>query len=106
MQNSQWIKHIDYLRTKINSESSRENTVWYTGTETRTTWIDASVYPKPTATKFVSGGTGAFPAIVGQTGLGQTTLFEHEVGTDQSNANGSTTTVSSFIQSFDFDINI
>ena len=25
MQNSQWIKHIDYLRTKINSESSREN---------------------------------------------------------------------------------
>ncbi len=85
-------------------ESSRENTVWYTGTETRTTWIDASVYPKPTATKFVSSGTGAFPAIIGQTGLGQTTLFEHEVGTDQSNADGSTTTVSSFIQSFDFDI--
>jgi len=85
-------------------ESSRENTVWYTGTETRTTWIDASVYPKPTATKFVSDGTGAFPAIIGQTGLGQTTLFEHEVGTDQSNADGSTTTVSSFIQSFDFDI--
>ena len=85
-------------------ESSRENTVWYTGTETRTTWIDASVYPKPTATKFVSDGTGAFPAIIGQTGLGQTTLFEHEVGTDQSNADGSTTTVPSFIQSFDFDI--
>ena len=85
-------------------ESSRENTVWYTGTETRTTWIDASVYPKPIATKFVSGGTGAFPAIVGQTGLGQTTLFEHEVGTDQANADGSTTTVPSFIQSFDFDI--
>ncbi len=85
-------------------ESSRENTVWYTGTETRTTWIDASVYPKPTATKFVSDGTGAFPAIIGQTGLGQTTLFEHEVGTDQANADGSTTTVPSFIQSFDFDI--
>ena len=85
-------------------ESSRENTVWYTGTETRTTWIDASVYPKPIATKFVSGSAGAFPAIVGQTGLGQTTLFEHEVGTDQANADGSTTTVPSFIQSFDFDI--
>ena len=85
-------------------ESSRENTVWYTGTETRTTWIDASVYPKPIATKFVSGGTGAFPAIVGQTGLGQTTLFEHEHSTDQANADGSTTTVPSFIQSFDFDI--
>ena len=49
-------------------------------------------------------GTGAFPAIVGQTGLGQTTLFEHEVGTDQANADGSTTTVTSFINSFDFDI--
>ena len=78
--------------------------IWYTGTEARTTWIDASVYPTPTATKFVSGGTGAFPAIVGQTGLGQTTLFEHEVGTDQANADGSTTTVTSFINSFDFDI--
>jgi hypothetical protein len=78
--------------------------IWYTGTEARTTWIDASVYPTPTATKFVSDSTGAFPAIVGQTGLGQTTLFEHEVGTDQSNADGSTTTVTSFINSFDFDI--
>jgi hypothetical protein len=26
--------------------------VWYIGTEARTTWIDASVYPKPFATKF------------------------------------------------------
>tara|TARA_A100001015_G_scaffold40506_1_gene44416 strand:+ start:1762 stop:3681 length:1920 start_codon:yes stop_codon:yes gene_type:complete len=78
--------------------------IWYTGTEARTTWIDASVYPAPIATKFVSGGAGAFPAIVGQTGLGQTTLFEHEVGRDQANADGSTTTITSFINSFDFDI--
>ena len=86
-------------------ESSISNSpVWYTGTEARTTWIDASVYPNPIATKFVSGNTGAFPAIVGQSGLGQTTLFEHEVGRDQVNADGSTTTVTSFINSFDFDI--
>ena len=86
-------------------ESSISNSpVWYTGTEARTTWIDASVYPNPIATKFVSGSTGAFPAIVGQSGLGQTTLFEHEVGRDQVNADGSTTTVTSFINSFDFDI--
>ena len=37
-------------------------------------------------------------------GLGQTTLFEHEVGTDQVNPDGSTTTVTSFIKSFDFDL--
>ena len=39
-------------------------------------------------------------------GLGQTTLFEHEVGTDQVNPNGTTTTITSFIKSFDFDLKI
>jgi hypothetical protein len=78
--------------------------VWYTGTEARTTWIDATVYPNPIATKFNSTATGTFPVIVGESGLGQTTLFEHEVGTDQVNPDGSTTTVTSFIKSFDFDL--
>ena len=78
--------------------------VWYIGTESRTSWIDASVYPKPSATKFSDSATGTFPIIVGQSGLGQTTLFEHEVGTDQVNPNGSTTTVTSFVKSYDFDL--
>ena len=78
--------------------------VWYTGTEARTSWMDATIYPNPYATKYDSTGTGTFPAVVGQTGLGQTTYFEHEVGTDQVNPNGTTTAVSSFIQSFDFDL--
>ena len=78
--------------------------VWYIGTEARTSWIDASVYPKPSATKFNDSASGTVPIIVGQSGLGQTTLFEHEVGTDQVNPNGSTTTVTSFIKSFDFDL--
>ena len=78
--------------------------VWYIGTEARTSWIDASVYPKPSATKFNDSAVGTFPVIVGQDGLGQTTLFEHEVGTDQVNPDGSTTTVTSFIKSFDFDL--
>ena len=78
--------------------------VWYIGTEARTSWIDASVYPKPSATKFNDSATGTFPVIVGQSGLGQTTLFEHEVGTDQVNPNGSTTTVTSFVKSYDFDL--
>jgi hypothetical protein len=78
--------------------------VWYIGTEARTTWIDSTVYPKPFATKFNSSSSGTFPAVVGESGLGQTVLFEHEVGTDQVNPDGSTTTVTSFVKSYDFDI--
>ena len=78
--------------------------VWYIGTEARTSWIDASVYPKPSATKFSDSATGTFPVVVGESGLGQTTLFEHEVGTDQVNPNGTTTTVTSFVKSYDFDL--
>jgi hypothetical protein len=78
--------------------------VWYIGTEARTSWIDATVYPKPIATKFNSSASGSFPEVIGEDGLGQTTLFEHEIGTDQVNADGSTTTVTSFVKSYDFDL--
>ena len=78
--------------------------VWYTGTEARTSWIDSNVYPNPFATKYDSTADGTFPVIVGQDSLGQTTYFEHEVGTDQVNPNGTTTTVTSFIESFDIDL--
>ena len=80
--------------------------VWYTGTEARTSWIDATIYPNPIATKFDSTSSGTFPVIVGESDLGQTTLFEHDVGTDQVNPDGTTTAVTSFIKSFDFDLNL
>jgi len=82
------------------------NPVWYTGSEARTSWIDAIVYPNPFATKYDSTETGSFPVIVGESGLGQTVLFEHHVGTDQVNPDGTTTAVTSYIQSFDFDLKI
>ena len=78
--------------------------VWYTGTEARTSWMDATIYPTPYATKYDSTSNGTFPAVIGQDGLGQTKYFEHETGTDQVNEDGSTTTVTSFIKSFDFDM--
>ena len=78
--------------------------IWYTGTEARTSWIDATIYPNPIATKFDSTESGTFPVIIGQNGLGQTTLFEHEVGTDQVNADGTTTIITSYVQSYDFDL--
>ena len=80
---------------------------WYTGTNTnsiRTTWIDSLVYPKPYATAFNDSNTGSFPVIQGETGLGQSVLFEHESGTDQVNPDGSVTTLTSFIQSFSFSL--
>jgi hypothetical protein len=78
--------------------------IWYTGTEARTSWIDSTIYPNPIATKFDSTESGTFPVIIGQNGLGQTTLFEHEVGTDQVNADGTTTIITSYVQSYDFDL--
>ena len=93
-----------YVVYNYGESNSRTGPVWYIGTEARTTWIDATVYPTPFATKFDDSATGTFPAIVGESGLGQTTLFEHEVGTDQVNPDGSTTTVTSFVQSYDYDL--
>ena len=78
--------------------------VWYTGTEPRTSWIDAEVYPNPFGTKFTSTGTANFPTVVGESGLGKTQLFEHEIGTDQVDETGAVTTITSFIKSFDFDL--
>ena len=80
---------------------------WYTGVNTnsiRTAWIDSLIYPKPYAAAFKSENTGTFPAVVGESGLGQTLFFEHEVGTDQINPDGTTTTLTSFIESFDFSL--
>ena len=82
------------------------NPVWYTGTEARTSWIDAVVYPNPFATKYNSSANGTFPVVVGQDGLGQTTYFEHHVGTDQVNPDGTTTAITSTLTSFDFDLKI
>ena len=56
---------------------------WYTGVNTnaiRTTWIDSLVYPKPYATAYNNSGTGTFPSVIGETGLGSSVLFEHENG--------------------------
>jgi hypothetical protein len=80
---------------------------WYTGTNTnsiRTTWIDSLVYPKPYATAYDSSTSGTYPVVVGESGLGRSVLFEHEIGTDQVNPDGSTTVLTSFIESFSFSL--
>jgi len=99
--NDQYVVY-NYGETAMNGG----NAVWYIGTEARTSWIDAVVYPNPFATKYDSTATGTFPVIVGEDGLGQTTYFEQHVGTDQVNPDGSTTAVTSYIKSFDFDLKL
>jgi len=93
-----------YVVFNYGESNQQRGLIWYTGTEARTTWIDAIVYPKPYATKFNSSSTGTFPSIVGETGLGQSVLFEHETGTDQTNPDGTITAITSYIKSYDFDL--
>ena len=80
---------------------------WYTNTSEdsiRTSWIDTLIYPRPYATKYNSSNVGTFPIVIGEDGLGQTVLFEQETGTDQVNPDGTTTALTSFIQSFNFSL--
>ena len=98
-------RYVSYNYGTTNMQVPMGN--WYTGINTnaiRTTWIDSLVYPLPYATSYSSSGTGTFPSVVGLTGLGNSTLFEHETGTDQINPDGSTTALTSFIQSYDFSL--
>ena len=78
--------------------------VWYPGTEARTSWMPAAIYPNPHATKFDSSATGTFPSVIGETGLGQTTYYEQEVGNNQINPNGSSTAIAAELESFDLDL--
>jgi len=78
--------------------------VWYPGTAARTSWLPATVYPNPYATKFNSSSTGTFPVVIGESGLGQTVYFEHETGNNQINPNGSSTAIAAELESFDLDL--
>ena len=96
-------RYVVYNYGQTNQPTPMGN--WYTGVNSnsiRTTWIDTLVYPRPYATAYNSSNTGTFPTVIGETGLGQSVLFEHETGTDQVNPDGSTTILTSFVESFDF----
>jgi len=96
-------RYVVYNYGQTNQPTPMGN--WYTGVNensVRTAWIDSLIYPKPYATAFNSSNTGTFPNVIGESGLGQSVFFEHEVGTDQINPNGTTTILTSFIESYDF----
>jgi hypothetical protein len=80
--------------------------VWYPGTEARTSWMPAAIYPNPHSTKFDSSATGTFPSVIGETGLGQTVYYEQEVGNNQINPDGSSTAIAGTLESYDFDLEV
>jgi hypothetical protein len=80
---------------------------WYIGSNTnsiRTTWIDSIIYPKPYATQFKSDATGTFSKYYWRNRIRQSVYFQHETGTDQINPDGTTTTLTSHVQSYNFSL--
>ena len=86
-------------------DSTPERPVWTTGTLARTAWQDSAVFGKPHATEYSPSAAGATTNkdYVYGNSEGMSTYFEHETGLDQVKE-GSTTAISSNIESGDFDI--
>ena len=101
-------RYVTYNYGQLGQNAPMGN--WYTGVNKnsiRTSWIDSLIYPRPYATSYISStpfqpSNGTFPDVIGQSGLGQTLFFEQEIGTDQINPDGTTTTLTSLIESYDF----
>jgi hypothetical protein len=80
---------------------------WTTGSLSRTSWHDATLFDNPYATQFNSTGTPTFPTIQGVTNInGASTYYEHEVGNNEVDSDGNKTAITAFIQSGDFDLAI
>jgi len=82
-------------------DSSPQRPVWTTGTLSRGTWKDSSVFGLPHATEFDASDDASFD-VVGNTD-GSSVYYEHEKGTDQVKG-GTTTAIAANIQSGDFDV--
>ena len=76
--------------------------VWTTGSLARTTWADSSLFGKHHATSYSTSDNASID-VVGNSD-GTSIYYEHETGTDQVDAGGSITAITSEITSGDFDI--
>jgi len=83
-----------------------DENVWTTGSLSRTTYQDATLFDKPYATEYNSVGTPNFPVINGVTNInGATTYYAQEVGNNEVMNDGTEIAIPAFIQSGDFDLN-
>jgi len=95
-------EQIDRVVTYNYDENS-----WTTGSLARTSYYPSTLFDNPYATEFNNTGTPSFPTINGVTNNnGATTYYAHEIGTDQVNSGGVSTSINAFIQSGDFDLNV
>ena len=82
---------------------------WTTGSLARTTYEDAHVFDKPTATKYIETLTPNTPTINGVSN-GGSYVFEHEVGVNEvlnlTSTSTTSTVISAYIKSGDFDLDI
>jgi hypothetical protein len=76
---------------------------WTTGSLARTTFTAAHLFDQPIATEFDVSFTPTTPTIQGVSN-GASRVFNHEIGTNQVLADGTTTAVPAFITSGDFDL--
>ena len=81
--------------------------VWTTGSLSRTTYEDTSVFSLPYATKFTQNVAPNFPTVQGiSASQGNTKYYAHEIGVNEVDANGIETTINAYIQSGDFDLDV
>ena len=72
--------------------------IWYTNSMARTTWLDRGVYQLPYATEYEPTVLGTNPTVLGLTD-GASVIYVHENG-----VNNETEALECFLQSGDFDI--
>jgi len=72
--------------------------IWYTNSMARTTWLDRGVYQLPYATEYEPTVLGTTPTVLGLTD-GASVIYVHEDG-----VNNETEALECFLQSGDFDI--
>ena len=71
---------------------------WWTGTLTRTTWIDREVFDNPVATAYEAELVANATSINGLS-AGASVLYQHEVGTDGVYANGAPQIITAYVKS-------
>tara|TARA_R110000824_G_scaffold123594_2_gene281575 strand:- start:3704 stop:5614 length:1911 start_codon:yes stop_codon:yes gene_type:complete len=95
-------EQVDRLVTYNYTENA-----WTTGSLSRTSFHDATLFDNPYATEFAETAVPTFPTIQGVTNInGASTYYAHEVGVDQVDSVGNKTAIPAFIQSGDFDLSV
>ena len=93
---------VDRVVTYNYLDSSRERSIWTTGSLARAAWQDSAVFNRPHATYYDPNDNNSAD-VTGNTD-GTTIYYNQETGTDQINAGGVVTAIQANILSGDFDI--